>query len=98
MVPSDYRIGLTATTFARDLVPGSFIRRERLNQLDFKLSKTFRVKNFSVLPTVEVANAFNQDKITGTVTNVYATTGGTYQIPNSVLQSRIIGVGAQVRW
>ena len=90
---------MTALPSRRDLIPGGTVRRERLNQLDVKLSKTFRVKAVSILPTFEAANIFNQDKI-GAVSGagVYATTGGTYQIPSSVVQSRIMGFGVQVRW
>jgi len=90
--------GATATTASRQLFPDGRIRRERLNQLDLKVSKTFRVSNFSILPTVEAANVFNQAKINAISSATYATTGGTYGIPSSVLQSRIIGVGAQIRW
>jgi len=90
-----------ATTFSRDLFPSGRVRRERLNQFDLKVSKTFRVKSMSILPTLEAANIFNQDKITGVASTVYAATStgaGTYAVPNNILQSRIIGFGVQVRW
>jgi len=98
VVPVGFRAGATATTISRDLVPGGFVKRERLNQLDFKLSKTFRVSNISILPTFEAANIFNQDKINALASSIYATTGGNYAQPSSVLQSRIMGFGVQVRW
>jgi hypothetical protein len=73
-------------------------KRERLNQLDLKLSKTFRFGNVSVLPTLEVGNLFNQDKITGYADANYANAGGTYLVPTIIHTSRIVGVGAQVKW
>jgi hypothetical protein len=73
-------------------------KRERLNQLDLKVSKTFRFGNVSVLPTVEAGNLFNQDKITGYVSANYANTDGTYLVPSILHTSRIIGAGVQVRW
>jgi hypothetical protein len=77
---------------------GGRVRRERLHQVDLKVSKTFRVQNFSILPTLEVYNLFNEDTIFGYQSGTYATSGGNYLIPSATLQSRIIGFGAQVRW
>jgi len=90
-----------ATTFSRALFPGGRVRRERLNQLDLKISKTFRVKTLSILPTFEAANILNQDKIAAVASSTYAATSvgqGTYAVPSSILQSRILGFGVQVRW
>ena len=95
---SGFLAGANTATISRDLIPGGFIRRERLNQFDVKLSKTFRVKAVSILPTFEAANIFNQDKIGAIASSIYATTGGNYAQPSSVLQSRIMGFGVQVRW
>ena len=88
-----------STTISRNLWPGGRVKRERLNQLDLRVSKTFRVSKISILPTLEVGNLFNQDKIGSYASEIYATTtGSNYLVPNGVLQSRIIGFGAQVRW
>jgi hypothetical protein len=87
--------------FTIDLLPGGPTtrnKRERLNQLDLKVSKTFRIRNVSVLPTFEVGNLFNQDKITGYASANYGNTDRTYHVPTLMLQSRIIGAGVQVRW
>jgi hypothetical protein len=92
----------TVSAFTVGLYPAGRVRRERQNQVDLKLSKTFRIGNASILPTVEVANLFNDDGIFGysIVPNgaTYGITSGVYMVPASTLQSRIIGVGAQVRW
>ena len=89
---------LGQTTVTRQMVPDGRIRRERLNQLDLQVSKTFRLKSVSVLPTLSVGNLFNQAKIGAVSSAIYATTGGNYLVPSNVLQARIIGVGAQIRW
>jgi hypothetical protein len=90
--------GASTAAFTIDMYPGGRVRRERLNQVDLKLSKTFRVRNVSILPTLEAYNLFNADTIFGYQSGTYATSGGTYLIPSATLQSRIIGFGAQVRW
>jgi hypothetical protein len=87
-----------ATTITRQIVPDGRIRRERLNQLDMQVSKTFRFNSVSVLPTLSVGNLFNQAKIGAISSAIYATTTSNYAVPSSILQARIIGVGVQVRW
>jgi len=89
---------LGATTVTRQIVPDGRIRRERLNQLDMQVSKTFRFSSVSVLPTFSVGNLFNQAKISAISSAIYATTTANYAVPSSILQSRIFGVGVQVRW
>jgi hypothetical protein len=99
--PGSYLAGVSGTSFSFNLLPGGPTtrnKRERLNQLDLKVSKTFRVNNLSILPTLEVGNLFNQDKITGYASANYAETGGNYNVPSLLLQSRIVGFGVQVRW
>ena len=50
----------------------------------------------SVIPALEAFNILNPDNIVSVVTNNYAS--GSYKRPNSIVQGRLIGVGAQVRW
>jgi hypothetical protein len=91
--------GAAATsTVTINMYPSGRIRRERLNQVDLKLSKTFRVRNVSILPTLEAYNLFNKDTIFGYASGTFATSGGNYLVPSATLQSRIIGFGAQGRW
>jgi hypothetical protein len=91
-----------STSYSVDLYPdgnlGGRIRRERLNQLDLKVSKTFRFGNLSVLPTFEAFNVLNVDSMFQYASGTWATTGGNYLVPSSVIQSRILGFGVQVRW
>jgi hypothetical protein len=69
---------------------------ERINQLDIKVQKTFRYGRVSVAPVFEVFNTLNSDAVVSYVTtNVLSTA---YKRPNSILQGRMIGVGATMRW
>ncbi len=82
-----------------DLQPNAATRVERINQLDLKFAKTVRVQRFSVAPTLELFNVFNADTVVSYSTggtNVLA--GAGYLKPNSIVQGRLLGIGAQVRW
>ncbi len=69
---------------------------ERINQLDFKVSKSFRMGRITVLPVFEVFNINNSDAIISYVTtNALA---ATYLAPNSIMQGRMFGFGTTVRW
>jgi hypothetical protein len=69
---------------------------ERITQLDLKASKTFRINRLTVSPTVEAFNINNSDAIISyQSTNSIA---AAYLAPNSIMQGRMVGVGAQVKW
>jgi hypothetical protein len=69
---------------------------ERLNQLDIKVARTFKYNRVTFIPQLEIFNLLNADDVvTYVTTNTLATT---YLRPNSLLQPRLIGVGAQVKW
>ena len=87
-----------ATSLTVTLTPPGSVRRERLRQLDLKLSKTFRSGGLSIGPTLDVYNLFNADKIFNYQSLNYANTAGTYLVPNAILLGRVVGMGALVRW
>jgi hypothetical protein len=68
----------------------------RINQLDLSVSKRFEFGAVSVLPKVDFFNALNSDDYTGVVTSQFG--AATYKQPATVLQGRIIRIGADVRW
>jgi hypothetical protein len=69
---------------------------ERIVQLDFKLSRTFRAGRFSFIPTFEAFNVNNSDAIISYITtNVLS---AAFLRPNSIMQGRMYGLGAMVRW
>ncbi|OFW29421.1 MAG: hypothetical protein A3H97_17240 [Acidobacteria bacterium RIFCSPLOWO2_02_FULL_65_29] len=83
-------------TFTLQLIDQDTVYTERVNQLDLKVTRTFRMGRVAVLPTLEAFNVNNSDAVVSYVsTNVIA---ATFLRPNSILQGRIIGVGATVRW
>ena len=78
------------------LIDGDALYSERINQLDIKVSKTVRVGRVSVLPTFEMFNVNNSDAIISYVST--NTLSASYLRPNSIMQPRMIGVGAMVKW
>ena len=79
------------------LEPSAGTRVERITQLDLKFAKNFRVQRYTFAPTLELFNIFNADTIVSyTSTSALAGTG--FLKPNSIVQGRLIGIGAQVRW
>jgi hypothetical protein len=69
---------------------------ERIVQLDFKVSRTFRYGRFSILPTFEVFNINNSDAIISYVSTNALSAG--YLAPNSIMQGRMYGLGVVTRW
>ncbi len=72
----------------------------RYNQIDLGASKTFRFGHTSVMPRLDLFNAFNSDAYTSVVT----TNGGmqfnsaSYMQPNVILQGRLVRIGVDVKW
>ncbi len=69
---------------------------ERIVQLDFKVSRTFKFGRVSVLPTFEVFNVNNSDAIISYITTNALSTS--YLAPNSIMQGRMYGLGVVTRW
>jgi hypothetical protein len=83
-------------TFTLNLVDQDTVYTDRINQLDLKVQKTFQIQRVRLSPVFEIFNVFNSDAIVSYVsTNTLA---ATYLRPNSLLQGRLIGIGATVRW
>ncbi len=86
--------GQTSLTYALEPLRATSV--ERIVQLDFKVSRTFKFGRYSVLPTFEVFNVNNSDAIISYITtNVLSTS---FLAPNSIMQGRMYGLGAVVRF
>jgi len=85
------------TALGSQFAPGA-IADERIVQLDIKLSKNFRVRQFSIQPTFEAFNVANIDQVRNRVSSQYAATSGNYLQPSNMLPGRIIGFGANLKW
>ena len=79
---------------------------DRLNQLDLKIAKTIGVGMFKVSPTLEIFNVFNANPVILQRSTQYtpppvvagAVQAPTYNQPSGILNGRILGLSAQVRW
>jgi hypothetical protein len=69
---------------------------ERITQLDFKVQKNFQFNRVTISPVLEVFNINNTDAIISYVTT--NSLSSRYLAPNSIMQPRMIGVGATVKW
>ena len=87
---------LTVTTLTVPLVPYLVNVADRINQLDVKASRTFRMGHITVSPAIEAFNLLNPDQVVSYVSTGYATSS--YLRPNSIVQGRIIGLAVQTRW
>jgi hypothetical protein len=86
--------GQSTMTYNLESQRATFV--ERIQQLDFKVTRTFRFGRMSVLPVFEMFNVNNSDAIISYLTtNALA---ATYLKPNSIMQGRMIGTGVTVRW
>lgn len=83
-------------TLTFNLVSESAVFVERITQLDFKLTRTFRLGRMSIIPTFEVFNINNSDAIISYVTT--NALSASYLAPNSIMQGRLYGLGLMVRW
>jgi hypothetical protein len=75
---------------------------DRINQLDLRFSKTVSVGRVKVMPQVEIFNVLNSNAVILQRSTDYsiatATAPTTYNQPSGILNGRIIGLGAQMRW
>jgi hypothetical protein len=86
--------GQTSLTYNLEPVRATSV--ERIVQLDFKVARTFRAGRLSFIPTFEVFNLNNSDAIISYITtNVLSSA---FLRPNSIMQGRMYGVGAMLRW
>lgn len=86
--------GVSSLTVPINPERASFV--QRITQLDLRVQRTFRYGRVSVMPSLEVFNVNNTDAIVSFIsTNSLA---ASFLRPNSIMQGRMIGVGAAVRW
>jgi hypothetical protein len=75
---------------------------DRINQLDLRVTKSVALGRTRVLPQLEIFNVFNSSAVILNRSTDYsiasATAPATYNQPSGILNGRIIGLGAQVRW
>jgi hypothetical protein len=92
------------------LDPPNTLLTPRTNQVDFSIAKRFTVGHFRIDPKLDIFNAFNSDDYftvrssTYTLTATGATptalngSSGSYLLPGSILQGRLLRIAAVVNW
>ena len=96
-VPSNW-VGTAAGSAIGSQFPGWYIGEERIVQLDLKASKNMRFGRVTVQPQFEAFNLMNIDQIRSRNSSEYGNQSGTYLLPQNMLQGRILGFGANLRW
>jgi hypothetical protein len=69
----------------------------RLNQVDMRLAKNFRMRGFRLTANLDLYNIFNASTIT-VVNTTYSGTGTTWLAPRGILPGRLFKIGAQVTY
>jgi hypothetical protein len=91
--------GTTALTSAQIIVPLVAPGTEflpRLRQLDLSFAKSFQVKSTRLQGQIDIFNVFNADTHSSYASTNFNTSA--YLLPSSVLQGRMLRLGAQMRW
>jgi len=96
--------GLTSASLTVPLKAPGVELTPRVTQLDFSVSKRFLVKGLKIDPKIDIFNALNSDDYFSVRTTSYAPTataglsGGTYLQPGSILQGRLLRIGAVINF
>jgi hypothetical protein len=92
------------------LIPPNTQLTPRLNQLDFSIAKRITVGRFKFDPKIDIFNALNSDDYFTVRSTTYTLTAagqqptalngssGSYLLPGSILQGRIVRIAAVVNW
>jgi hypothetical protein len=102
--------GQLTSSFAVPLDPPGTLLTPRVNQLDLSFSKRITVRGIKFDPKIDIFNALNSDDYFSVRSQTFSPTAnpalatafngsaGTYLQPGSILQGRIIRLGAVITW
>src|SRR4029077_5197009 len=88
--------GMTVSSLSVPLVPPMSEFGDRINQLDFSITKTIRVARASIQPKFDLFNLLNVSPVYAVRTSNYAT--ASYMQPSSILVGRVFQLGAIVKF
>jgi hypothetical protein len=71
---------------------------KRLNQLDLRVSKRFRVGSGTFEAIVDAYNVFNSDTILSETSTYTGANGGNWRLPSEILAARFVKFGFQVSY
>jgi hypothetical protein len=69
---------------------------DRLNQLDIRLAKIFKIGRSTLDADLDLYNAFNSDASLALTSSYAGTNGGAWMVPTAIIQGRIFKAG--IRW
>jgi hypothetical protein len=84
------------TSLTINLEPDRSVFVERITQLDIKVTRNFKIQRVTFSPVFEMFNLNNSDAIISYQSTSFLSQQ--YLAPNSIMQPRMIGVGATVKW
>ena len=83
----------TSQVVANIVLPNTYYLEPRLQQLDLRFSRLFRMPNGGTIqPQIDLFNVFNADSVLGITTRL----GPRYNVPSSVLDPRVIKFGVNM--
>jgi hypothetical protein len=86
--------GANATTSVNVVTPGT-LWGDRLQQLDLRLARTFKIRRTSIKAMVDLYNALNANTIL-TKNGTYGTTGASWLVPVAIVPARLVKLGVQL--
>jgi hypothetical protein len=96
--------GQISSSFSVPLVPPGTQMTPRVNQLDLSVSKRLSLGRVKIDPKLDIFNALNSDDYFSVRTVAFAPTasggisGGSHLQPQSILQGRLLRIGAVINW
>ncbi len=96
--------GLVSSFLSAPLVAPGVEQTPRTNQVDLSISKRLTIGRLKIDPKLDIFNALNSDSwfsvraTAYTATAVAGVSGGTYMLPGSIIQGRLLRLGAVVNW
>jgi hypothetical protein len=96
--------GINSGSFTVPLDPPGTLLTPRVTQLDFSVSKRISVGGFKIDPKLDIFNLMNSDDYFSVRTTSFSPTAtpavsaGTYMQPGSILQGRLLRIGAVINW
>jgi hypothetical protein len=88
--------GMTLASLSVPLIAPNTEFGDRINQLDFNVSKTIKVNRLNIQPKFDLFNALNRSPVYAVRTLNYGTTS--YQQPQSILNGRVFQIGAILKF
>jgi hypothetical protein len=102
--------GQTTPSISVPLVAPGTEMTPRLNQVDFSVSKRITMRGVKINPKLDIFNLLNSDDYFSVRSTTYSPiaagatptglngSGGTYLLPASILQGRLLRIGAVITW